>query len=321
MQKLLLLPLLILCYGIYGQGFAAKESSIFLPQKKKVILYENQNSQKLILFRTDLQVNTDGVPTSYHPFDLRGTTKAMNTILNAVAIYRLSDKVKISIPPAKYSKKERDKMTAEAYHVFEQWRDGGYSSKYPDGYEIRWQNVLIAKDGKPCIFQKGEYAGYFASATSLKNNLNNKGECECDDQVNPLKVPTLVLVGGKSNVLKDFGAEVGDLLVAYNTDSKKLVYAIIGDKGPEHNLGEGSVILNMKLLAKTQYPRVRADTYGLAITNNPMICIIPASRGYKLQKTYSQENIQSRIAAWFATQGITEEKEIIQFLEQNKGRF
>lgn len=321
MQKLLLLPLLMLCYGIYGQGFLAKESGIFPPQQKRVILYENKNSQKLILFRTNLQVNTDGVPTSYHPFDLRGTTKAMNTILNAAAIYRLSDKVKISIPPAKYSKEERAKMTAEAYRVFEQWRDGGYSSKHPDGYEIRWQNVLIAKGGKPCIIQKGEYAGYFASATSLKNNLSNKGECECDDQVNPLKVPTLVLVGGKSNVLKDFGAKVGDLLVAYNTYNKKLVYAIISDTGPEHNLGEGSVILNMKLLAKTQFPRTRADTYGLATSNNPMICIIPASRGYKPQKPYSQENIRSRIAEWFAAQSMSEEKDIVKFLEQNKGQF
>lgn len=313
--------LLMLSHGLYGQGFSVKERGMFPPQKQSVILYENQHKQKLILFRTNLQVNTDGVPTSYHPSDLRGSIKAMNTIMNAVAIYRLSDTVKISIPPTSYSKEQRAKMTAEAYRVFEQWRDGGYSSKQPTGYEIRWDNVLIAKDGKPCILQKGEYAGYFASATSLKNNLKNKGECECDDQVNPLKVPALVLVGGKRNILKDFGAEVGDLLVAYNFDNQKLVYAIIGDKGPEGNLGEGSVILNMKLLAKTQYPRIRADTYGLATANRPMICIIPASRGFKTQKPYSQENIQSRITVWFAEHGMNTEKEIIKFLEQNKGQF
>ncbi|MBL0013615.1 MAG: hypothetical protein IPP30_07630 [Flavobacterium sp.] len=82
----------------YTQSFSIKESGTFIPQKKKVILYQDKANKNLILFKTNLQVNTDGIPISYHPFDLRGNSIALNTILNAVSIYRLSDKIRISNP-------------------------------------------------------------------------------------------------------------------------------------------------------------------------------------------------------------------------------
>ena len=61
---------------------------------------------------------------------------------------------------------------------------------------------------------QGAFKGYFGSLTALKNGLTgDKGECEINDQVNPIRVPALVLVGGE-NIVKNFGAKVGDLLVA-----------------------------------------------------------------------------------------------------------
>ena len=97
----------------------------------------------------------------------------MNTILNGAAIYRLKDNIRISNPkqPNFFSTAEKITMRKEAYLVFEKFRDSKYETT-PKGYKINWQNVLIAdENNKPCVFKKGKYVGYFASATALKNGL------------------------------------------------------------------------------------------------------------------------------------------------------
>jgi len=313
---------LIFCKG-NSQNFIVKESGTFIPQKKKVILYQNTSNKKLILFKTNLHVNTDGIPTSYHPFDLRGDSIALNTILNGASIYRLKDNIRISNPkkPNKFSDKEKTEMRKEAYTVFEKFRDSNYDN-VPVGYIINWKNVLIEDtDGKPCVFKKGKYKGYFASATALKNGLTiNKGECECNNQVDPFEVPTLVLAGGQ-NIVKEYGAKVGNLVVAYNLTNHNLVYSIIGDTGPEENLGEGSVILNMKLLGKTTYPKTRKETYNIATGKDIMICVIPSSNQFNIIRPYTQENIKKRILNWFKEQNYSDEQKIKGFFELNKIKF
>lgn len=318
---------IILCYTADGQSFKFTESKVFMPQMKKVNLYVDDGNKKLILFRTNLQVNTDGIPTSYHPYDLRGDSIALNTILNAVSIYRQKDDIRISNPkrPNTFSDFEKKEMRKEAYSVFEQWRDSNFDTVQPTGYKIVWKNVLIESNNKPCIFATGKYKGYFASATALKNGLTtNKGECDCNNQVDPFVVPTLVLAGKHpqygNNPVSLFGAKVGDLIVAYNPKNKKIVYAVIGDTGPGENLGEGSVILNMKLTGKLNYPKSRKDTYGLATDKDIVICVIPASNSYKIEKPFTQENIQGRISKWFADEGISNEKEVIDFIEKNSDK-
>jgi hypothetical protein len=306
----------------YAQTFTNKQTGVFAPQKKKVILFENSHSKKLILFKTNLQVNTDGIPTSYHPLDLRGNTLALNTILNGAAIYRLKDNIRISNPkkPNSFSDEDKKQMRSEAYSVFEKFRDSKYE-KIPDGYKINWQNVLIAENNKPCVFKTGKYKGYFASATALKNGLTaDKGECECKNQVDPFEVPTLVLAGG-NNVVRQFGATVGDLVVAYNTTNKNIVYGVIGDTGPEENLGEGSVILNMKLIGTDKYPKTRKDTYSLSTKNDILICIVPQSKTFNPGKPFTQQNIEQRILKWFSEQGYDSDQKIKEFFEANKSQY
>lgn len=324
MKKILFVLSMIICSVADGQSFKLTDSKVFMPQSKKVNLYVDDENKKLILFRTNLQVNTDGIPTSYHPYDLRGDSIALNSILNAVAIYRLKDDVRISNPkrPNTFSDAEKKVMRTEAYTVFEQWRDSNFDTIQPLGYKIVWKNVLIESNNRPCIFKTGIYKGYFASATALKNGLTiDKGECDCNNQVDPFVVPTLVLAGKHpqygNNPVSVFGAKVGDLLIAYNPKNKKIVYAVIGDTGPGENLGEGSVILNMKLTGKSTYPKTRKDTYGLATDKDIVICIIPASNSYQTEKPFTQENIQIRISKWFADEGIRDESEVIDFIEKN----
>jgi len=172
---------------------------------------------------------------------------------------------------------------------------------------------------KPCIIKTGEYKGYFSSATSLTNGLTtDKGECECNNQVNPLKVPALVLAGGNDNIVRKYGAKIGDLLVAYNPENNKVVYAIINDSGPKHNLGEGSVLLNMKLLDRSEFPKTRKDTYKLATANDIIIAVIPGSKSFDTKKPYTLENISERVTSWLNKAGFETESEFIEFLNKSK---
>lgn len=294
------------------QTFKYIKTSVFTPQNKKIVLMQDSSEAKLILFQTMLQVNTDGTPISYHPFDLRGKTKAINTIGNAVAIYKDGVEGNIFLKQGYY---------AEAMTVFEQFRDSDYEIT-PSGYKINWKNVLIAeKTGeieKPCIIKSGKYEGYYASATSLQNGLTtNRGDCDCNNQVNPLEVPALVLVGGKNNPLYENGARVGDLLVAYNPENGVVSYAIINDVGPSNKLGEGSVLLNMQITQNNEYPKTRKDTYQLTTNDKIIISVIPNSREYNVDKPFTAVNIKKRITSWMNENGFKNEEEFVEFLNEN----
>ena len=260
---------------VSAQNYTVAQTGIFSPQNKKVLLLKDStNQKKIILFQTNLRVNTDGSPLSYHPQDPRGRNKALNNICNAIVVKKgTSDK---NLCFTNFN---------EAIGVFERFRDTNYQT-IPQGYRITWANVLatIKENGKdvPCVFKSGAFKNYFGSLTALKNGLtDDKGECEINNQVNPMTVPALVLVGGQ-NVVKNFGAKVGDLLVAYNPKTQLFSSAIIGDTGPKDNLGEGSVFLNMKLLGVTVPPTNKAETFKLSIENTQvLVAIIPASRLFR----------------------------------------
>jgi hypothetical protein len=299
-----------------AQNYKVSQTGVFTPQNKKVLLLKDSKDQKdIILFQTNLRVNTDGSPLSYHPNDPRGKEKALNNICNAIVV----------------KKENLDKNLCftnfnEAIGVFEKFRDSNYQT-IPSGYKITWHNVLptIEENGKdiPCVFKSGNYKGYFGSLTALKNNLTgDKGECEINNQVDPLKVPALVLVGGQ-NVVKDFGAKVGDLVFAYNPETKLFTSAIIGDTGPKDNLGEGSILLNMKLLGTTIPPKNRAETFKINIENTQvLIAIIPSLRLFKIKKNkpYTAKNIEQRIKDWQKNAGFATPEKFLEFIRSFKSK-
>ncbi|MCV9930376.1 glycoside hydrolase family 75 protein [Flavobacterium sp. LS1R49] len=317
---------------MYGQEFKLSDSYVFKPQDKKIKLLENSKNAKIIVFKTNMAINTDGTPLSYHPYDLRADSLALNFITNAVAIYRLSDSRCISIPkkdlseypkkyrvkvkfdPSKITDKEKKEYTKLAYKVFEEWRDAGFPEKQIDGYEIIWQNVLVNKNGKPCIFEENkQFKGYFASMTAEDNGIKNDiSECSFANQLDPFIIPSIVL----NNGIK-YGASKGDLVVAYNPVTKIIVYGIVGDKGPGNNLGEGSILLNMKLKGITEIPKGKNAVKTLAISENIMIGIIPKSKEFKLLRPYTETSITDRVKQWFNMQGYSNQDGIIKLLTDN----
>jgi len=303
---------LLLCtLLINGQTYQVSQTGIFTPQHKKVLLLKEPTGQNnIILFQTRLRVNTDGSPMSYHPQDPRGTDKALNNICNAIVVKRVGSNKNLCFT-----------SFGEAINVFKQFRDSNYQT-VPPGFRITWENVLatVKENGKnvPCVFKTGAHQGYFGSLTALKNGLTGDlGECEVNNQVNPLTVPALVLVGG-DNVVKNFGAKVGDLLVAFNPKTQLISTAIIGDTGPRDNLGEGSVFLNMKLLGTTTAPTNKIETFGLSIENaQVLVAIIPASRLFKVEgnRPYSAENIDSRVRDWQTKAGFATPEKFLDLMK------
>jgi hypothetical protein len=219
--------LLLFLTASTAQTFTVAQSKVFAPQNKKVLLLKDAGSdRKIILFQTNLRVNTDGSPLSYHPQDPRGKTKALNNICNGIAVRRVGSDGNLCFT-----------AFGDAIRVFEKFRDSNFQT-VPPGFRITWKSVLatVKENGKdvPCVFKSGEFKGYFGSLTALKNDLTtNRGECDVNDQVNPMTVPALVLAGGQ-NPVKAFGAQVGDLLIAFNPRTQLFTAAIIGDTGPHH---------------------------------------------------------------------------------------
>lgn len=299
---------------VQAQEFRVAQSKVFTPQNKKILLLKDAASpRQIILFQTNLRVNTDGSPLSYHPQDPRGRTKALNNICNGIAVRRLNSNKNLCF--SEFGK---------AIQVFEQFRDSGFQT-VPTGFRITWQNVLptVKENGKdvPCVFKTGEFTGYFGSLTALKNGLTgDKGECDVNDQVNPMTVPALVLAGGQ-NPVRAFGAKLGDLLIAFNPRTQLFAAAIIGDTGPADNLGEGSVSLNMKLLGTTTAPTNKEETFRLSIENTKvLIAIIPASRAFNVAKPYTAENINQRIDEWRTEAGFTSLEKLLEMMKSFQPR-
>lgn len=323
MKKNLLFLLLMVfgCQFVFGQNYAVTDTRIFKPQEKKVLLFsKNAQARKLILFYSKLRVNTDGTERSYHPEDFDGTSIAINSLCNAISVFK-------KLPNGTESKLK----CADSKEIFNRFKLNNWVE--PVGYRITWKNVIAERAGKPCIFQEGEYKGYFGSLTSAKNDLQpaQSGECQSKNQLDALTIPNLVLASptwkdqngvSYQSPLQIFGAKKEDLVFAYNEETRSFVYAIIGDVGPPDNLGEGSVSLNMKLLARTEFPKnyTEAKKFDTG-TKKILTVIIPNSKSYKLQKPYTKENIEKRGKEILQEMGFANEQSFINFLLAQRNKF
>ena len=320
--SLIALPMLLCAASLLdAQNYTVAQTGTFRqktrngpPEEKTVLLLRNaQGAKPVVLFQTNLAVNTDGSPLSYHPQDPRGQDKALNNVCNAIAVRRVGEDKNLC----------KTEFTV-AIGVFEKFRDTNYQ-KVPDGFQLTWANVLaMVKDrgrAVPCVFTSGPFKGYFGSLTALQNGLTgNKGECDINDQLNPLAIPALVLAGGDT-AMRQFGVRVGDLLVAFNPKTGRFSSAIIGDSGPPDNLGEGSVFLNMQLRGTAALPTNKADTFTLAIADTQvLVAIMPASRAFQQVKPFTKENIDARVRQWQKDAGFATPEHFVELMKSFQPR-
>jgi hypothetical protein len=289
------LPLIVLfSTAVLAADCKIKQIKIFAPQHKSVALANGGQAlptSDLIVFKSALRVNTDGAPTSYHPDDPRGNTKAINNVVNGISISKPGTALSYG-----------NKIAA-----FEKFRDAGWV--VPNGFKINWRNVIatVKKDGReiPCVLSSGPYKGYFGSLTTLSNGLPEgaRGECETANQIDQQAIAGLVLPGG-SNPLREFGAKFGDLVLALNPVTHNFIAAVVADGGPPENLGEGSVAMNMSLLGKTALPKNYDEAKHLDTgTTRMVVAIVPASRSFEPALPFSQPNITARVESWAKSHG------------------
>ena len=241
------------------------------------------------VFKAPLAVNTDGAPTSYHPDDYAGQTRAINHIENGIAI-RAAD--------------GRALNSSQRKAVFDQWR-ASPDWQVPAGFTISWKNVIAADGGKPCIFRQAD-AGYFGSLTALQNGLSGAaaGECGRNNQIDQRFIPAIVLRGKNANPLHAWGAKAGDLVLAINPATGTAVPAVIGDTGDDKRIGEGSVALNLALLPDAAMPTTYAQAKQLDTGTKAMVvAVLPGSTLYQRVLPYSRDNIAQRVQAWAVEHG------------------
>ncbi len=313
----------ILCSNIFGQGYTVDTRTFKPPPEKNILLLSKPDqARKLILFYSNLRVNTDGSPRSYHPDDFHGQSLAINSLCNGIGVYRVN---------AAGKRIRTIKTCTEKKRVFDLFKAKNYVN--PKGYQVVWRNVIAERNKKPCIFQDGDVKGYFGSLTSEKNGLTsaNSGECGYKNQLDAVTIPHLVLPARTWKDAKGtahinplhhpFGAGSGDFVFAYNPENMTWSYAVLGDAGPGNNLGEGSVALNMKLKKSSTVP----TNYQLAKkldtgTAKIFVAIIPNSRS-NLVKPYTAEKIEKRGRELIIEMGFRDEQAFIAFLLEQKSRF
>jgi hypothetical protein len=230
----------------YASCPAVKTTPVFDKGASRLV----REAASFVVYKSQLRVNTDGAPDSYHPI---GKSKgALNTICNGIAVTPAAGPFKgeriTSIAPEKLSANERCQIILD---IFRESRDAGYS--VPKGGSIDWY-ALAMEPGphevgfyRPCVQQVGKTKGFFVAQTALVADAS-KSVCDPAHWMNSNSIPYITLPKG-SKVFSKANVQVGDLaLVQRRVDgSNRSVIAIVADVGNAKELGEGSIALHEAL--------------------------------------------------------------------------
>ena len=176
-------------------------------------------SSTVVAFSSQMQVNTDGAPDSYHPDNI-----GITHICNGVSI-GFGGKPCVWKP---------DCLTE-----FNQAKGQGFTGDPKICFF-----AMVAKDGKPAVQGQGDpKPGFYVSTTALKNPGKNVDKPE--GQLDSNTVPFIVIPGKWNKKFHNIG--LGDVAVVYRKSNAKTEFAVIGDAGPGNKLGEGSVALHQTL--------------------------------------------------------------------------
>lgn len=175
-------------------------------------------SSNAIAFASQMQVNTDGAPDSYHPDDI-----GITHICNGVSVGPSCTWKAQCLPELRQAKAEGFRGPTKIC----------FFAMATDGAGI----PLIQGDADP-------KPGYFVSTTALKQPGQNARTPQA--QLDSNTVPFAVIPGPWQRNGEP-GPKLGDFGVAYRRSTGKFAYFVIGDTGPRNKLGEGSVALHQAL--------------------------------------------------------------------------
>jgi hypothetical protein len=173
---------------------------------------------RAIAFASQMHVNTDGAPDSYHPDNI-----GITHICNGVNLGASSTWKEDCLPTFRQAKAEGFRGDAR----------------------VRFFAMVTDRAGVPIIQGANDpRPGFYVSTTALKQPGADAGTP--NGQVDSNTVPFAVIPGPWQS-RRDPGPQLGDFGIAVRRSDGKVVPFVIADTGPPRKLGEGSVALHQAL--------------------------------------------------------------------------
>lgn len=216
-HTIMAVAVLLSAAGTSAQCPLTQESTFAHAEIGPVKIFRDAQTQA-IAFASQMQVNTDGAPDSYHPDDI-----GITHICNGVSIGSACTWKPQCLPEFRQAKAE------------------GF--KGPQ--KICFFAMVTDARGVPIIQGPGDpKPGYFVSTTALHQPGASVQTPQA--QLDSNTVPFAVIPGSWQTSKKP-GPQLGDVGVAYRRSTGQTAFFVIGDTGPRNKLGEGSIALHQAL--------------------------------------------------------------------------
>lgn len=225
-------------------------------------------------------VNTDGTPKSYSLDDPDGATFALNSLRHGFmkkCLYAF-DAIVNRLPDL---------------------RDQGWpkdaDNKLIDKHVIDCLSPWVfprAAGGEPCPEIRLEGHRFLVSATALFNNESDV--CNPSKYVDSRRLAAVVLPRDKR-----FNGLVGKYALAWHPDRRALVLGVVGDRGPQDKMGEGSIALNAGLLGLSTTPRTYPEVKRMLHIGTPVFVMVLREVDGKESAFKSRDDFEADAqAAW-----------------------
>ena len=171
-----------------------------------------------LAFVSDLKVNTDGTRISYKVDDPRAQNGAINDIRNAL---------RSGATVADFERVTRN-----------QWEPAD------ETWRVLSANVLEknSKTGKPCVSADNFLVSKTADV-AVAGGFSRDGDCDQSKWLDALSIPALVVPSRSEFQTRK--ALTRNFVVAMTlNEPRRMVFGIVGDTGPENEIGEASVEMN-----------------------------------------------------------------------------
>jgi Fungal chitosanase of glycosyl hydrolase group 75 len=232
---------------------------------------------KPLVFISDLKVNTDGTRISYKVDDPHAKNGAINDIRNAM----------------------------HKGHTIAEFENIAKSDWQP--LARTWQVLsmdVIEKDrktGKPCVGANNFLVSMTADV-AVANGWNRVGDCDQSKWIDALTIPALVLP--KNSEFQTKKALTRNFVVIRTLGQReRTAYGIVGDTGPEDELGEASVEMNRILndLPVGEVPKNSRDAVKRFQGPKSLVLIFPGNFNrlkYPVTPQRVGAEVKARFEAW-----------------------
>lgn len=253
--------------GAAGCGFAKAFERPDEAGKQKLPVYRAQADPGIggampLAFVSPLKVNTDGTRISYKVDDPRARNGAINDIRNAL----------------RKGKTIADFEAIAAANWLPLAKTWSILSS-----DIIEKDTRPTGKGMPCV-DTDKYLISMTADVSIAGGFDKQGDCDPSKWIDALTIPAIVLPspsGGSKTEFDAVTATVRSAVVVMTlAGPRRLVFGIVGDKGPPAELGEATVEMNRMLngLPEGAIPKSYADAVARFQGPKSIVLIFPGKQ-------------------------------------------